>query len=124
QTHQHLKNLASFETTQLTKATENAILAFENNQADLLIESVKDFSVELSKLNLVSEHTIDLLNKINLDCPILASKGCGAMGADVIFLLVEKSNLEKVSQWCIENDLPVIGTSNSISNGVSVDDSK
>ena len=92
-THQHLcdlilppklKNLASI--------VEHAHLAFTQCDSHALIAAVNNYHTELVALNLVAAHSLAHIEDLKGQNDILAIKGCGALGADVLLLLVASAN--------------------------------
>jgi len=43
-----------------------------------------------------------------------AAKGCGAMGADIVLLLIDTEKKDSLSQWLVTKPWPLIATSSSL----------
>lgn len=119
-THQHLKTLHDFNSDNLQRLVLQAKLAFDKTDKNLLISSINDYADELQSLNLVSESTNELLATIKMQTPILAAKGCGALGADVILIIFARENFVIFDEWAQKNNLKIVATSANISSGVYI----
>lgn len=92
-THTHLQSL----TTQYTKENLSHLVAqahqaFVLGDEDQLIDAIKNYHQQLYTDNLVADHSLQQLIALQQHNKILASKGCGALGADVLLLLVAKQD--------------------------------
>ena len=88
-THQHLKTLNNIHNlSTLTEITNMAKTAFDTTNSLHLIQAINAYYQQLQQQNLVAEHTAQYIQQLKLKCNPLAIKGCGAMGADVILLIV------------------------------------
>jgi mevalonate kinase len=115
-THEHLKAQPQFESEGFRHAMALIETGLSKIDSDLFIKGVQNFSKELNKFGLVDENTNKLLEQLS-DTPVLAAKGCGAMGADVIALFCENENLQAVKSFLNLKKLEVVATSNEISKG-------
>jgi mevalonate kinase len=105
-THEHLETFRS-DPMQLEKAlgyekiVHQMRLSLERNDGGLFVESINNSKDFLLANNWVADSTKDLLKKIestdNNQKVILATKGCGALGADTI-LVVHRQNID-ISSW-------------------------
>lgn len=92
-THRHLEqSTANFDWRKLAQATELGIEALSAKDADRWLDSIMRFQLHLNKLGLLAAHSQELILDLQNHFPILAAKGCGAMGADVVAIFIEKSN--------------------------------
>ena len=82
--------------------------ALVNKDAKQFIDSIKHYHNELDRLNLVATHTLALLNTLNQQQAVLAAKGCGAMGADIILVIVKQSEKAAFVQWLNQVNLSLI----------------
>lgn len=82
----------------LNDIVEKAVHALESTDSDTLIGTVSAYYRHLLGLNLVARHTQAAIETLTRDKDILAAKGCGAMGADVILLLVKKEQCLDLAQ--------------------------
>lgn len=99
-THEHLQDLDinNLSLNPLRESQQKIVNSILTSSADELIMGVRDWEKATRNLNLLcreSQESIDLLKSRHPE--ILAAKGCGALGADVLLLLVGK---EKMPQVC------------------------
>lgn len=93
-THDHLQSLVLTETTDhMSALVDHAKAAFLNASSYHLIEVVKAYHQALYEQNWVAEHTLNCIQRLYQETDALAIKGCGAMGADVILLLVKQAQI-------------------------------
>lgn len=91
-THLHLKALnLQKDFNRLAKISQKTIDAVLEKDESTFINSINAAATELAHLELVASHSKDILNLLNKEPAILAAKGCGAMGADVIALFYEQN---------------------------------
>ncbi|MCB0412161.1 MAG: hypothetical protein KDD22_06515 [Bdellovibrionales bacterium] len=83
-THQHLANLETANFGDLVRMSERAVQSIEQSDEANFLSLVRSYSLELEYLGLLALNTQDILTKFKGNNSILASKGCGALGADVI----------------------------------------
>jgi mevalonate kinase len=109
-THEHLqKGLEISHWQQMAKATEQAILGLESNQADLFVQAILSFAQCLSRSGFVASHSQILIEQFQSE-PILAVKGCGALGADVIFIVYEKQYKAYLKEKYLAKGLDILAT--------------
>jgi mevalonate kinase len=90
-THTHLSELNELPMAQLKESAQKFNLAFMNLDKQALVDSMNDFRNTLLESKLELANTTDWINKVKGLEGVLAVKGCGAMGADVVVVLVEKA---------------------------------
>ena len=114
-THQHLQTFhLPREMQQLANIVDSARLAFTHVDDALLIRAINEYYQALVQLNLVAQHTMTLVHDLQRQTPVLAVKGCGAMGADVIFILLEARHLQNFLQRMRLLKLDVVATSEDL----------
>lgn len=95
-THQHLQTLSlPTNTHALSAIVDRAKIAFEHADNDLLIEAINTYQSHLTELGLTATHSLEKINRLKKNKNILAIKGCGAMGADVLLLIFPRQGIEK-----------------------------
>lgn len=110
-THEHLRTFNQDLLWQpLAKAVERAIDGFESADADDLIAATQMAFQGLISLNLQAQHTLDWLSFYLPNLPILAAKGCGAMGSDVIWILVKNENISTVIDKLRDSNQIILAT--------------
>lgn len=96
-THEHLSTFnLRFSADELIHCSASAIAAYENRRVDGFIEAIQSYGQLLKHQHLLAEHSQLLLEKIDRLPQVLASKGCGAMGADVLLVLCESKKSQDV----------------------------
>lgn len=116
-THQHLSDLVVSDFSALQNLTQVGIEAFIAGNTQGLLESVSLFQRALVNANLVARSTLDLLEKFNSIEGVVASKGCGAMGADVVLLLVWSEDRDDV---VAKLNSAVFATEDDLTDGLRV----
>lgn len=106
-THQHLKDLQSFQSTLLNQIQHNIKESFSHGKQDDFIDNINLWFAELKKLNFVCDETLKLVEQSKKVPAIRAIKGCGALGSDVLFVLYSKSEADSVKNWLNLNSLEI-----------------
>lgn len=93
-THTYLQNINELNglNTLLDISKISCDAFIKGNSLDF-IKSINDFYLVLCELNLVAKHTLEIVKALRENPDILAIKGCGALGADIILLIVESQKL-------------------------------
>lgn len=108
-THIYLENLVDLDNlTELFDIAQNSCDAFFNGDADSFVNSINNYYSELCKLNLVAQHTREIIDFLKTNHEIQAIKGCGALGADVLLLVVKSNNLINTISKLNKSNLNVI----------------
>ena len=114
-THHHLlkatlsKNMAHLDTL-----VSLAQQAFVETDSSMLITAVNAYHQALLQMNLVDTNTLQLMASLRHHPEILAAKGCGAMGADVVLLLVKPMDVENLQRELSKMNLHVVATKSSL----------
>jgi len=123
QTHKHLQKLGRDKAMPCLYNLKNIVLetyqALKEPDQESFLNNIHEYAAELNKLNLVCDHTGVILSKMK-NCPsILASKGCGALGADVILAVIDKTRKDDFFVWADQEKLKLIFCDNQFAKGVS-----
>ena len=79
-----------------------------------MIEAVNGYHERLLRMDLVASHSLEQIEALKTQADVLAIKGCGAMGADVLLLLVPMTRLAEC-RICLETiGLDVLATSDDL----------
>lgn len=109
-THEHLKRAKIAPYAELRAIVDLARLAFMEKNSSKLVESVKAYGQTLSDAGLTAEGTLGLISALRAQAKgVLAAKGCGAMGADVVAVLHERSEAAGVRAWARSKGLEICG---------------
>lgn len=121
-THQHLANLSTFPTQALAECSLAGINALQQANKQNFIDAVYTTARQLEKANLTHHLTISLLKQL-ADCPfVLAAKGCGALGADVITTVVSTNDLPLFKTWLDNSPLNYISDTRYLTDGLMHED--
>jgi mevalonate kinase len=92
-THVHLRQLRPMDVADLNDITEKVRENFIEGNSALLPKNILDFFHLLDKKGLVIDETRHLVNQLLKIKGIRAAKGCGAMSADTIIVIFDKSDM-------------------------------
>lgn len=118
-THEHLRSLQEFDASKLEKSFSLAKTSFETHQSKLFVEAVNLYAQNLQALGFTCEPTLDLLKDIRKLSGVKAAKGCGALGADVLFVVVAKEQSLDLKKYCQEKNISIVASQQQISLGLS-----
>lgn len=114
-THEHLQTLKiKNNLSKLQNIADNAYQAFTEADSQAFIDEINHYSGELKALNLVANHSQAILSEYKKNPLILASKGCGALGADVIMLLCKPSSKAPLVSFIKKQNYPLIADETSL----------
>lgn len=114
-THQHLKALMPLNNLDaLITIAHSAILACEQRDSFRIIQAVNAYHHELLKRQLVASHSIKAIASLQHEEGILAVKGCGALGADVLLVLVSAKQLVYQIERLSNKGFNLIATSEAL----------
>ncbi|MFI4919621.1 MAG: hypothetical protein ACHP65_08700 [Legionellales bacterium] len=117
-THKHLQDTTLTNQTDLLSAiVDEAQLAFTQANSTLLINSINNYHNKLTELNLVAEHSLALIKVLSALPEVLAIKGCGALGADVLLILTTSSNKPTLTEKLHAKNLLLLATEDHLTNG-------
>ncbi|MCX7337933.1 MAG: hypothetical protein NTX76_01440 [Alphaproteobacteria bacterium] len=112
-THDHLADdsLAKRVATaypDLASVAANALAAVHNGDAAEFVRSFTEYSHLLMKQDLSLLDVYDLAQEIRQHPGVVAAKGCGAMGADTMMILVETHQRNAVEKYLHQEKLTVV----------------
>lgn len=119
-THQHLQTLTLPSIHQLSIIVEMAKSAFERVDSLRLVEAVNNYHQQLTHMNLVAEHSLKHIASLRKNPDVLAIKGCGALGADVLLLLLPLEKRDALRQQLSTADWKILATNEDLYNGKSL----
>ncbi|MBA2711014.1 MAG: hypothetical protein H0U57_10515 [Tatlockia sp.] len=120
-THYHLQNTRlPGSINELSETVELAYQAFEQIDSQTLIEAVTSYEQQLSDLGLIAPHSKEHIRIFNAQPDVLAAKGCGALGADVLLLLVPANYLETKVKNLTEEGWTVLATNKNLYTGRTI----
>ena len=119
-THQHLSSLKEINTDLLSDISTRAVQSLQQLDEEGFIRCVSDYRDELDRQNLVAPASLSLIKLMEQRPEVVVAKGCGALGVDVIMLIVIKDLKEELMHWLKEQHYNVVSSSESLSSGVDL----
>lgn len=113
-THEHLKVVNQINWKPFVPFVEKACEAMQDNNTEAFLSSVTNFSAELYQQHLVAKHTQFLIKDWTSKLPILAIKGCGAMGSDVVAIFSLRENIDYIVYFLKEKSFFVLATNDDL----------
>ena len=113
-THVHLEQLKDFNFEELLVVQKKIQFCFENKLQGDFIENLKKWRELLQQKNFVCSASIELVKKLEIHSEILFAKGCGALGSDVLLILGDKSQTNKIKKVIMELGLGPIFDSSDV----------
>lgn len=111
-THTHL---AAFkqrpQCASLFAHAKSAYTAFLAAEESGFLDALRAFAERLNALNLVADHTKLMLAQLKTEPDILAAKGCGALGADILLIITKQSEESKIIQGMERQGWPFLAKS-------------
>lgn len=105
-THKHLLSIKKSELLDLPNLAPIAKDHLLKKNIIGFADCIKQFRSALQEKKFVIDETQQLLEEIDKIPGVLASKGCGALGVDVIFVLCEDET--EIRQWCLHSGLNMV----------------
>lgn len=119
-THTHLQSLGDFPEQGLLNDFTHLRQAFDVADSELFVQAINGYAQTLRGLNFTCEPTLKLLSSVKALSGVLAVKGCGALGADVIFVVCQKGQSEALLNFLRQQNLAVTATVQDISAGLQM----
>lgn len=117
-THDHLKELKPFDETALSDIVFFGWESLQKADSHQFTDAIKNYARVLLELGLVALPTMTMLEHLNAHPDILAAKGCGALGADVILLIFTKKKHDSILAWLTEKKYHIIFSGQEVANGL------
>lgn len=119
-THLHLKELTFLATQRLADIVFTGLQHLQTKNAAGFIQCIEEYSQAMQSHGLIVENTINLLSLLKT-CPyVLAAKGCGALGADVVLVLAGCEEHDNLLAWFAERQLHLIASGNKAGAGLQL----
>jgi mevalonate kinase len=114
-THHHLlETILPNDVLKLDAIVTLAKQAFTQSNSLDLVSAVNAYYQALLDMELVCLTTQKLVASLKLHPGVLAAKGCGAMGADVVLLLISPNHTRAIAQALLEMKLKILATTSLI----------
>ncbi len=117
-THEHLAQLEKIESKPLENIFFAAMDYFLRADSHDFAHCVKQYANALQEQNLVAKETLDLTKRIEDLQGVMACKGCGALGADILLILVNKEEQDPLHAWLSAQGVDIIADDKTISHGI------
>ena len=116
ETHTHLKTLPDTlpDLTELGQLSEKALKAFQTTHEPTLIEALQDYHAALQRYGWVTDTSLQLCQTLLTYPGVRAAKGCGAMGSDVLVLLVDRDKIDSVGQLILQAGLLILAVDEGV----------
>ncbi|MCB0414053.1 MAG: hypothetical protein KDD50_06955 [Bdellovibrionales bacterium] len=123
-THEHLRDLKAGLKPELKEALLKSSLKakkalYESDAFNFLI-ALQEYYKTLNQNQLVAPHTQVLVDNFYQSESVLGVKGCGALGADVLFVLSELEKANNVKALAGVVGLELVSTSEDMSSGLEL----
>lgn len=117
-THNHLSSLKNVELTNLKAFSEKAGKSLQTKNEEAFIESLREFREELKEQSLIDPSSLKMIREIEERPEVLVAKGCGALGADVILVILVKELRNEFMEWAEEENFIVVANSKKLQDGL------
>ncbi|MEN0058468.1 MAG: hypothetical protein AAGB31_06510 [Bdellovibrio sp.] len=120
-THEHLRSLAIFDASSLEKSFALIKEAFVSAREELLLSGVNAYAQALRDLNFTCPESLNLLAEVRTLPGVRAAKGCGALGADVLWVITDKKQTAEVKKYFAQHkSMSVLSSSEQVSVGLQM----
>lgn len=119
-THDHLKEPPNFDAEALSAIVQSGLASLESDNSQGFIEAINQYRQALQSQHLIAEHTQVILKQLGECADILAYKGCGALGADVIIVIYNIAVQNAVLAVMKKLKLNVIAHGNHVATGIEI----
>jgi len=116
-THQHLTELHSIPKTALQPIVARGISALQHHDLKQLIQAVNDYQHILTTLQLTHQATLELIHALRQQTDSWAIKGCGALGADVLLIILDHATWPTLQTFAKQHRLEIVATEQNIGYG-------
>ncbi|KTD22896.1 mevalonate kinase [Legionella lansingensis] len=104
----------------LAAIVEQGKEAFEKEDSSALIAAVNSYQEQLVTLGLMAAHSLQQIRAFREQPDILAAKGCGALGADVMLLIVPSLLLKAKATSLTAEGWKILATSDDLYAGCAL----
>lgn len=119
-THEHLAKLGAVDTSAMAAVMADVRASWEGANADGFAEAIREYGRVLQSQRLVAEPTLSLLHDLLWLDGVKAAKGCGAMGADVVFAVVAGSARRNFENWLADQGRQGFRLADRVSGGLEL----
>ncbi len=116
-THQHLDELRSLDTEELSWILDRGLDAFEMHDPLAFFDAVNDYHAELLEMGLVADTSQMFISTLLAQPFVKAVKGCGALGGDTLAVFFANEHSSRVSRVLADLQLPIVSDLTGVSSG-------
>jgi mevalonate kinase len=120
-THEHLRGLNDFDEAGIESAVRVLQQGLQSSESATFVEGIQAAGKALAQLGFVAEHTVQLLGALKAIPGVLAAKGCGALGADVLFVIYQKAEQTSLEKAVTQLGLHIAASSQNLSRGLEIE---
>lgn len=98
-THDYLDKIQQLDVEGLEIIVQNGHRALLHHDGESFSAAINQYGIKLAEKNLICSPNLKLLDKLKQHHAVVAAKGCGALGADIILALVKNFNMNDFLNW-------------------------
>ena len=118
-THEHLRDLGRVDVTVLSAHADSACDALRTRDSARFVGAMCGYADELERQSLVHPDTQAMLRRLEALPGVLARKGCGALGADVVVAIVRSDSAKAVAATIARDFASPVGRA-QLSGGLAI----
>ncbi len=107
-THEHLATIKNVPTATLRKIFDETKAAFLTCDQEKFLTYVQHYAQTMQQQNLILKEIANFCFLLSKKFPNTVSKGCGALGADVILVLADKNLKDEIKNWAVQYSMRFI----------------
>jgi hypothetical protein len=123
-THSHLSNLQQIGTSVLAKIAYDAGTSLLDPHEENFITNINQFRDALREEDLVDPSSWSTQQDLMQRPEVLGIKGCGALGADVLLVVLVDELMEDFIEWASDEGYFVVGNSRDLHEGLVLEEIK
>ena len=116
-THEHLAQLKIGDVSGWSEGVSKCWQSLRMRNEQQFVECVHDYRLKLESRGWIAETTREILEQISNWPGVLAAKGCGALGADVVMIVAETEKLDSISRQVRTIGLETVAASGELCTG-------
>ena len=120
QTHEHLRELLDPDFSALGPLMDQVKSGWLRADGEQFGEAITAYGKALARQKKVALSTLDILHDLFWMNGVKGAKGCGAMGADLIFVLLERSACRSFEIWAQEKGFEILNIREQMSRGLEL----
>ena len=120
-THAHLSTLIppkGHTLTTLNKIASQTIKYFLEQDAAAFCSGLQAYGDLLKSNGFITKKALQLIKTVEQHSGVLATKGCGALGADIVCALVKAPHINEFSNWITSQGWSIVSADNQSSRGL------